>query len=180
MTITALPNELFWFINTTNYLFPNHIIALWEGGDLVAVHRSVTGGPSDNMLGRFLAQRPLNATSTIAIIPIAMPGLSPTVARYIPLNIPGSSRTFTFGYVPLPWEDISHREVADLKILALTKQEAEVAVQVGYGYSVTQIARNREHSLNATRALVKSALRRTGCNNQRELALLVRSTLSRS
>lgn len=57
MTSRSLPNEILWFFNATNRIFPNHLKAIWEGDVLMAVHRTASGRTTDQMLGRFLRDR---------------------------------------------------------------------------------------------------------------------------
>lgn len=179
MTSRSLPNEILWFFNATNRIFPNHLKAIWEGDVLMAVHRTATGRTADQMLGRFLSERPAAVGGPMTRVPIAMTGYPPIVARYVALDILEWDRAFLFGYVQVPQAAISEEDLASISRLSLTRREADIALQVSTGSSLTQIARDSQSSITTMRNLLKSALRKTGCGSQQELAILVHALLNR-
>jgi DNA-binding CsgD family transcriptional regulator len=72
-----------------------------------------------------------------------------------------------------PEEKVRQRPATLIQLFGLTRVEAEIALSLGQGMSVHEIAADRNVSYETARAHLKSILRKTDTNRQSELSLLL-------
>ena len=77
------------------------------------------------------------------------------------------------GLLHLPEEKFQQRPATLVKLFGLTRVEAEIALLLGQGMSLHEIATHRAVSYETARAHLKSIYRKTDTNRQSELSLLL-------
>ena len=164
--------------------FSNARASTWlaKGDTLCTLRRGVAAA---NRSGRDVLQRLIDTTLADAaactpavprVVPLPRHGRLPLMAIGLPITREHRFADFELGAAIL-FRDPEVPELPPLdmvrEVFGLTRAESEVALAIGSGGSLKELARKRGCSVNTVRTLVDRVFQKTGCRRQSEVVRVI-------